>query len=143
MLRHHPKKPYHDIKSSIATGMSYPWENFVPTEDPRAKPKPVATKGHCRDKGPEFSVATEKFSISTETRKWAVAYSGLLHLQFPFSFLSKTPKIQYKIAILLQKHYEIWENLARTAFIIQMSLITTLFFLHKQKLCFLPKIYKI
>ena len=33
------------------------------------------------------------FLVATETRKWAVAHSGPLHLQFPpFSFLSKQSK---------------------------------------------------
>ena len=30
------------------------------------------------------------FSVATETQKWAVAHSGLLHLQFLFLFLYKT-----------------------------------------------------
>ena len=58
-------------------------------------------------------------------------------------FFSNTPQIRYKTTFLLQGHMKPGETLPELHLLYKMSLLTTLFFLHKQKLGFLPKIYRI
>ena len=53
-----------------------------------------------------------------------------------FLFFSNTPQIQYKTTFLLQGHMKPGETLPELHLLYKMNLITTMFFLHKQKLGF-------
>ena len=95
------------------------------------------------DIGLEKPCCDGNFSVATEDPKWAVALSSPpAPLVFLLLFIPKHPKFH----ITLPFHYK--DNrkpgkLAKTYSSYKMSLITTIFFLHIQKLGFLPKFYKI
>ena len=86
----------------------------------------------CRDRD---------FFVATETRKWAVTHSGLLHLHFLFLFLPKHPKFRYKIAFLLQRQRRTWKTFQNTL-IVQNEFNYNSNSLHIQKLGFYPEFYK-
>ena len=78
------------------------------------------------------------FFVATETRKWAVAHSGLLHLQFLFLSFPKHPKFDINFPFYYKGNRKPGK-LAKMYSSYKMSLITTLFFLHIQELGILPK----
>ena len=53
------------------------------------------------------TLSRQTFSVATKDSKWAVAHSGLLHLQFSF-FLSfpRHPKFQHRLSLLLLRQSE-------------------------------------
>ena len=55
------------------------------------RPTPVAKENPLSRQRTNILFCDREFSVVIDTRKWAVAHFGPLHLRFPFSFLSKTP----------------------------------------------------
>ena len=93
---------------------------------------PVATRMTLSRHKVKGTVSRQTFSVATKDLKWAVAHSGLLHLQVSF-FLSfpRHPKFQHRFILCITKttrkpgKLDKMHNLYRTSLITtQCSLIT-------------------